>query len=216
MIRKKGGREYVHRGRIYRSPPAADRAGGGRRPGGKFKTPLMPTIALQRNRGIKAGDRGGDHTSIMYQDYIHISPGPGASEDLRRFGAEKTRIQVGYDSELVSRIEEFAGREGLAAGTLGEREKKLDHGVRVPLYFIDQYLDDYKVVRISISGLTPLEHYRFGKCIQKAVKETDRRTVIVASGDLSHRLKDEGPYDYAEEGPIFDEQVTQAMAVGDF
>ncbi|MGI6734525.1 MAG: AmmeMemoRadiSam system protein A [Anaerovoracaceae bacterium] len=154
--------------------------------------------------------------SIMYQDYIHISPGPGASGDLRRFGAEKTRIQVGYDSELVSRIEEFAGREGLAAGTLGEREKKLDHGVMVPLYFIDQYLDDYKVVRISISGLTPLEHYRFGKCIQKAVKETDRRTVIVASGDLSHRLKDEGPYDYAEEGPIFDEQVTQAMAVGDF
>ena len=38
----------------------------------------------------------------------------------------------------------------------------------------------------------------------------------MASGDLSHRLKDDGPYDYAEEGPIFDEQVTKAMAEGDF
>ena len=72
------------------------------------------------------------------------------------------------------------------------------------------------MVRISISGLTLIEHYRFGKCIQEAVKQLNRRTVIVASGDLSHRLKDDGPYDYAEEGPIFDEQVTKAMAEGDF
>ncbi len=154
--------------------------------------------------------------SVMYQDYIHISPGAGAFGDLRRFGAEKTRIEVDYDSELVREIEVLAGREGLAAGTLGEREKKLDHGAVVPLFFIDQYVDDYKVVRVSISGLTPLEHYRFGKCIQEAAERLGRRTVIVASGDLSHRLKDEGPYDYAEEGPAFDEQVTKAMAVGDF
>ncbi|MDI9493878.1 MAG: AmmeMemoRadiSam system protein A [Bacillota bacterium] len=154
--------------------------------------------------------------SVMYQDYIHISPGAGSSGDLRGFGAYGSGIKVDYDSELVSHIEKLAGEKGLAAGTLGERDKKLDHGAIVPLYFIEQYSDDYKVVRISISGFTLIEHYRFGKCIQEAVKQLNRRTVIVASGDLSHRLKDDGPYDYAEEGPIFDEQVTKAMAEGDF
>ncbi len=154
--------------------------------------------------------------SIMYQDYIHVSPGGKAQGDFQNFGDGKTRIAADYDRELVSLLEELAGQNGLAAGTLGEREKKLDHGVLVPLYFIDQYLNHYQAVRISVSGLTPLEHYRFGKCVKEAIEKLDRKTVIVASGDLSHRLKEEGPYSYAEEGPAFDEKVTKAMATGDF
>ena len=154
--------------------------------------------------------------SVIYQDYIHVSPGNSANGDLRKFGDEKTHIQVSYDSELVSLIEELAGEEGLAAGALGERDKRLDHGTLVPLFFIDQYLEDYRVMRVSISGLTPRDHYRFGKCLQAAVERLSRKTVIVASGDLSHRLKEEGPYSYAEEGPAFDRQVTEAMVAGDF
>ncbi|HZK02158.1 MAG TPA: AmmeMemoRadiSam system protein B, partial [Anaerovoracaceae bacterium] len=154
--------------------------------------------------------------SIMYQDYLHISPGDGATGHLKRFGDNKTRISVDYDTELVSEIEMLAGKEGIAAGTLGEREKDLDHGAVIPLYFIEQYLEEFETVRVSVSGLTPLEHYRFGKCIKEASEKLNRKTVIVASGDLSHRLKEEGPYSYAEEGPIFDEKVTSAMESGDF
>ncbi len=40
--------------------------------------------------------------------------------------------------------------------------------------------------------------------------------MFVASGDLSHKLKDDGPYGYAPEGPVFDERVAAAMASGDF
>ncbi len=154
--------------------------------------------------------------SVTYQDYIHVSPGAGAKGDLSRFGDYKTRISVDYDGELISAIEEAAAKEGIPGGTLGERESKLDHGALVPLFFIEQYLEDYRVVRISISGLSFIEHYRFGKCIQKAVGRLGRRVVIVASGDLSHRLKEEGPYSYAAEGPEFDEKVTEAMDKGDF
>lgn len=154
--------------------------------------------------------------SIMYQDYIHVSPGSSARGDLLKFGDNKTRIQVSYDSELVSLIEELAAEEGISAGTLGERDKKLDHGTIVPLFFIGQYLQDHRVVRVSISGLSPREHYRFGKCIKAAAERLSRRTVIVASGDLSHRLIEEGPYSFAEEGPAFDKLVTEAMAAGDF
>ncbi|HPO04743.1 MAG TPA: AmmeMemoRadiSam system protein A [Bacillota bacterium] len=154
--------------------------------------------------------------SVMYQDYIHISPGSSASGDLRSFGDQNTHIKVDYDTEMVNMIEELAGRAGLAAGTLGERDKRLDHGVIVPLFFIDQYLENYRLVRISISGLNFIDHYRLGKCITEAAEKLGRSIVIAASGDLSHRLKEEGPYSYAEEGPAFDKSVTEAMACGDF
>jgi AmmeMemoRadiSam system protein A len=38
----------------------------------------------------------------------------------------------------------------------------------------------------------------------------------VASGDLSHKLKKDGPYGLSKEGPVFDREVTEAMADGDF
>lgn len=154
--------------------------------------------------------------SVLYSDYIHISPGKGATGDLARFGAGQVSLDVSYDAPLVSLIEELSFEAGVPAGTQGERDRSLDHGTLVPLYFIDQACKDYKVVRSSVSGLTPLEHYRFGICIQKAIEKLGRRAVLIASGDLSHRLKDEGPYDFAEEGPQFDREITQAMARGDF
>jgi len=48
------------------------------------------------------------------------------------------------------------------------------------------------------------------------VEELDRKVVIVASGDLSHRLKEDGPYGFMKEGPVFDELATKAFAAGDF
>lgn len=154
--------------------------------------------------------------SIIYQDYFHISPGQGASGDFARFGDYHTRITAEYDAKMVSIIEELAGLEQLPAGTLGERSKSLDHGTMVPLFFIDQYLSDYMVIRVSISGLSSVDHYRFGKCLRKAIDKLGRKTVIIASGDLSHRLKEEGPYSFAKEGPEFDRQVTEAMSKGNF
>jgi AmmeMemoRadiSam system protein A len=38
----------------------------------------------------------------------------------------------------------------------------------------------------------------------------------VASGDLSHKLKEDGPYGFAEEGVRFDQEIVQAMKDGDF
>lgn len=154
--------------------------------------------------------------SIMYQDYIHISPGKKASGNFNKFGDRETSIAVNYDAEFVSLLEEKASKEAIPAGTLGERDKKLDHGALVPLFFLNQYLSDFQVVRISVSGLSLIEHYQFGKCIKATAEKLNRKVVVIASGDLSHRLKEDGPYNFAPEGPDFDDQVTQAMATGDF
>jgi len=75
---------------------------------------------------------------------------------------------------------------------------------------------DCLILRVGLSGFSPLDHYRPGQCIAQAVDTLDRRAVFIASGDLSHKLKDNGPYGYAPEGPVFDHRVTQAMSEGDF
>ena len=145
--------------------------------------------------------------SVMYADYFHISPGKSASGDFGRFRASQVRFHESYDAELVSGIADIARRQGFPAGVMGERDRELDHGTMVPLYFIRREYTGGKIVRIGLSGLPLTEHYRMGQIIREAVEKLGRRAVFVASGDLSHKLQDYGPYGYAEEGPQYDSRI---------
>ena len=145
--------------------------------------------------------------SVMYTDYFHISPGKSARGDFGRFRASQVSFEENYDAELVSAITEIARKQGFPAGVMGERDRKLDHGTMVPLYFIRKKYSEGKIVRIGLSGLPLTEHYRLGQMIREAVDGLGRRAVFVASGDLSHKLQDYGPYGYAKEGPQYDERI---------
>ncbi len=154
--------------------------------------------------------------ATAYRDYFHISPGSSAQGDMRRFDARDTELSCRYDTELASRISTLAAAEHFPAGTEGERDPSIDHATYIPLYFIDKFYQDYEVVRIGLSGYGPMEHYHLGQLITQAADQLDRRVVLVASGDLSHKLTYDGPYGFAPEGPAFDEQITEAMVQGDF
>ena len=148
--------------------------------------------------------------SVMYADYFHISPGGGASGSFSRFGAPLVSFSESYDTELVERIGALADEDDFPAGTMGERDSSLDHGTMVPLWFIRNRYEGGKLVRIGLSGLPLTEHYRLGMIIEKAVSSLGRRTVFVASGDLSHKLKDYGPYGFSPEGPEYDRKIIDA------
>ena len=145
--------------------------------------------------------------SVMYQDYFHISPGSTAHGDLGAFRAPQVTFDETYDEELVSLICDYAEDIGLQAGTLGERDASLDHGTMIPLYFIEKYYKGAKIVRIGLSGQSYESHYELGMIIQAAVSALDRHAVFIASGDLSHKLQEYGPYGFAEEGPQYDERI---------
>lgn len=155
------------------------------------------------------------HTAL-YGDYFHIAPGRGAAGDLSAFGAPQVRVAVTYDDPLREELIRRAAQAGLPAGTLGRRQADLDHGVVIPLYYLQQAGVTCPILRLGLSGLSPLEHYRLGMCAAQAAEALGRRALFVASGDLSHKLKADGPYGYAPEGPVFDLAVTEAMAAGDF
>ena len=153
---------------------------------------------------------------IMYADYFHISPGRGAAGDMSAFDAAQTKLRVEYDAPLRREIVRCAESAGLRAGTLGERDPSLDHGTFLPLYFLQEAGVNCPILCVCLSGFSPLDHYRLGRCIAQAVENLGHRAVFIASGDLSHKLKEDGPYGFAPEGPEFDWQVTEAMAAGDF
>lgn len=152
----------------------------------------------------------------MYADYFHISPGSSARGDFGQFRAGQVRMEVPYDTEFVRLLCETAQSFHLQAGTLGEREKKLDHGTMVPLYFVNQYWTGYRLVRIGLSGFPLAAHYRLGQCIRAAADALDRSVAVIASGDLSHKLKENGPYGYQKEGPAYDARIMDVMGRGAF
>ena len=154
--------------------------------------------------------------SILYADYFHLSPGKAAKGDFGRFGAGKVSFRETYDGELREKICALAEEKGFPAGTLGEKDKCLDHGTMVPLYFIEQKYRDFKLIRMGLSGLSLAEHYEFGQIIRDAVGQTGRRVVYIASGDLSHKLQEYGPYGFAPEGPEYDRRIMDVCGRGAF
>ena len=149
--------------------------------------------------------------SVLYADYFHISPGESARGDMGQFRAPQLRFRAVYDAAFVTALSARCERAGIPAGTLGERSPALDHGTMIPLYYLDRFWRDYKLVRIGLSGLSLAAHYRLGQMIRETADALDRRVLFIGSGDLSHKLKEDGPYGFAAEGPVYDERIMDVM-----
>ncbi len=154
----------------------------------------------------------------MYTDYFHIAPGDGATGDFAEFGAPEVKFDVKYDAELRDTLCAICEECNVKAGTLGQRIKVLDHGSMVPLYFLKKEYGEKlpQIIRIGISGQMLHEHYRLGMLVKQAAEKRHRKIVVIASGDLSHRLSEASPYGYMAEGPEYDSRIMDIMEKGDF
>lgn len=153
---------------------------------------------------------------MMYADYFHISPGKTARGDFGQFHAGNVKMDVAYDTEFTENLCKLAEAGEIPAGMLGERDRALDHGTMVPLYFVNLYWKSYKLVRVGLSGLSLVTHYELGQRIRETAEVLGKNTVLIASGDLSHRLTEDGPYGYKKEGPEYDRRIMDVMEKGDF
>lgn len=191
---------------------------------GEEKKIAATAAAYREAAGFIAGARPdtiavtSPHTQLYY-DYFHISPGRGARGDFSRFGAPGVRFDVDYDAELADELCRLAEKEDFPAGTEGERDPALDHATMIPLYFLREAYGGAPlppIVRIGLSGFPLLQHYRLGMLIRGAAEALGRRVCVVGSGDLSHKLKSDGPYGFAAEGPAYDKRIMDVMGRGDF
>lgn len=158
----------------------------------------------------------------VFSDAIALSCGESIKGDLGRFRAPQVAFEHDINMPLTEKIMELAEEEGILTAEITKKSAKrygidyeLDHGVMVPLYFINKKSSNYKLVHITYGMLPKLQLYKFGMCIRKAVEDSDTNAVFIASGDLSHKLSHDGPYGYVPEGKIFDRGIISLLQKGD-
>ena len=158
----------------------------------------------------------------MFSDAITLSFENSITGNLKQFGAPEICMDFDIDMDLTQEIMVRADNcniqtIGATGSTLKKygREYELDHGAIIPLYFVGSKYNSFKLVHITYGGITPIQLYKFGKLIKEAVEESYKNVVFIGSGDLSHRLKDEGPYDYSPYGEVFDKEIISLLKKGD-
>lgn len=151
-----------------------------------------------------------------FADYLEIYGGEKISGNMARFRAPSLRITADNDLDFALLLARLSEESGVRAGIMNlERNEGLDHGAFIPLYYINKNYTDYKIILCGISGLSAKTHFEFGRLIKEAVNSLNRRAVLIASGDLSHRLLAEGPYGYNPDGPVFDKKITGIIEKAD-
>lgn len=151
-----------------------------------------------------------------YAEGFAITGGDKFKENLSLFGAAEAGVRVELDTEFSQALAVTAASVGLYTQIRLKNTDKNDHGTVVPLIHILKEYADFRVVKTGISGLRCTDHYEFGRCIADVSRKLGRRTVFVASGDLSHRLKPDGPYGFDPAGPEFDQTLLSVLSHGDF
>ncbi|MFN2512125.1 MAG: AmmeMemoRadiSam system protein A [Pyrinomonadaceae bacterium] len=159
----------------------------------------------------------GAETVVLISPHAPLEPyafvsyeGPVLHGNFANFRAPSVRFEAPLDEELLQAITEAADNDGYDVVGLGSGQN-LDHGTAVPLYFLLLNGWTGRVVALGYSFLSNEDHLRFGSCIGKAVNETGRSAGLIASGDLSHRLKVDAPAGYNPTAYIFDTEVVDAL-----
>ena len=129
--------------------------------------------------------------------------------DFADFRAPETVVEAPLDEELSNAITRAASAEGYEVARV--RGVELDHGTAVPLYFLLRNGWRGSLVALGYTFLSNEDHLRFGSCIKRAIDETMRPVALVASGDLSHRLKPGAPAGFNPEAHLFDEEVVASL-----
>jgi len=88
-----------------------------------------------------------------------------------------------------------------------------DWGFNVPLYFL---ASDFrgKIETILMGLESPQFYFEEGKNLYQKIGRgltSAKKVALIASGDMSHCLKEEGPYGFHPDGPKFDEDFVEAL-----
>ncbi len=151
-----------------------------------------------------------------YRDYFQVFDGEVGMGSLAQFGAHDINFRILYDKEFSRRLSSLAESRKFPAGITGDRGSFLDYGTMVPLYFVLKKISNFRLVRIAVSSLSLLDHYRLGELIREISEILKRKVVIIASGELSHHLEEGGDFGFSQDGPKYEESMQKALENANF
>lgn len=195
--------------------------------GGRESEKVSATFKAMEQFAQRLADSGAEVIVIIsphgavFRDGIAINGSEMLAGDLRQFRAD-LEFEYTNDTELVREIIAQAGKHGIMtveiddvlAGEYGVTDK-LDHGVLVPVYFLARAGIDLPMVSVSMGFLPFEELYAFGTAIKEAAIAQKKKVAVIASGDMSHRLKPDSPAGYSELGTVFDRKMLELLKTKD-
>jgi aromatic ring-opening dioxygenase LigB subunit len=92
-------------------------------------------------------------------------------------------------------------------------DTNLDYGSSIPLYLLKNQDTVFKILIISPADKLGLEeHFDFGAKLASIINTYDKKIALIASGDLSHRLKRKSPGGYSPKGAKFDNKLIEYLS----
>ncbi|MBM3205779.1 hypothetical protein FJZ41_02965 [Candidatus Shapirobacteria bacterium] len=88
-----------------------------------------------------------------------------------------------------------------------------DWGFEVPLHFLGKNLKT-PVKPYLTDFASPQVHFQKGSQIMRSIPQ-NKKIAWIASGDMSHRLKEDGPYGFHPAGPQFDQDFIKLLKAKD-
>ncbi len=149
-----------------------------------------------------------------------ILAGDKLSGDFGQFGFPGIKLEMDTDGELIDILVEEASDLPAKPVLLDGRERSLqvdrilDHGAMVPLYYLREAEVAAPGVHVTVSFDSYRELYLFGQAVKRAIDKRGASTAVIASGDLSHRLKPGAPAGFNPRGKEFDQQLVNLIDEG--
>lgn len=147
---------------------------------------------------------------------LFLNTAPEWRGNLARFGASEVCLAGNTPLDALAELMNDLRQAGIPAAPAARADISSDHGSIVPLFFVRPCFPGDAlppVLFANPAGLSPEQAVRLGECLRALPAK--RRWALLASGDLSHRLKKDGPYGFTPEGPLFDKAVQDALQAGD-
>jgi len=152
------------------------------------------------------------HGQSLY-DSMGIATSKRIHGSMRRWGARSVDHDFENDPDFVAELEEEARASGIPLESIDDNnEYQLDHGVMVPVSYLIDGMRNVPLVPLTFCWLPLSVHFSFGQAIRKVAERLKKQVVVIASGDLSHRLIPDAPAGYDPMGQVFDKKLTEAIA----
>jgi aromatic ring-opening dioxygenase LigB subunit len=143
-----------------------------------------------------------------------IWAGERLTGSLEAFGFHDRGVNMPADIALASEIAHVSGLRGIRTGSIFG--SSLDHGATVPLWFVAEANWRGPIVVLGLNSLCQTSLVTIGEVIAEAAARLGKRVALIASGDMSHRLTEDGPFGFDSHGPAFDQWFLETVRRGDY
>ena len=185
--------------------------------GGGREAEASATVAGIEGLAKRLGEMGRPDCILLLSPHQPCIPGclavnktESARGSFAPFGAPHVVLDIRTPRGLAGSLSGFLSSAGVPVSLYESKDLTRDQGSMVPLYFLKKaYADLPPVLPASPIGLDAESAHKLGRAL--AAFDEGGSWGLLASGDLSHRLKPGAPAGFSPNGEKFDRAVVESV-----